>query len=184
MLHSSRIRPQNESISFEFDLNEEKNSTVKYALPLAYLYEPNSAILKSGAFNIVGEKTGVFKLHQHTHLYTSESLVNFPGRHFKIDNVIPYNSKTIKKLFACYFKLTAIVYVLNILYFKILFKKIHISKHRRLNKEVMERYIAIAIVTPIQSPFFHYHYRLLFEATVDSQKILLNYKNIVIKNLH
>ncbi len=38
------------------------------------------------------------KLHQHSHLYTSEELIDFPGRRFEIEHCIPYNKKQLKKL--------------------------------------------------------------------------------------
>ncbi|MCF7560133.1 class I SAM-dependent methyltransferase [Sabulilitoribacter multivorans] len=82
---------------FHFTLNNKKNSESKYSKPLTYLYEPNSAILKAGAFDEVSNQLNVFKLHKHSHLYTSENLVEFPGRIFRIERVIPYNKKTLKK---------------------------------------------------------------------------------------
>jgi len=39
------------------------------------------------------------KLHINSHLYTSEALVDFPGRSFKIMEVFKYNRKQIKKEF-------------------------------------------------------------------------------------
>ncbi|WP_339885925.1 class I SAM-dependent methyltransferase [Polaribacter vadi] len=81
---------------FEFDFNEEVNST--YSEPLSYLYEPNVAILKSGGFHQISEKLNLNKLHQHSHLYTSKTLIDFPGRVFKIEQVISYDKKKLKKL--------------------------------------------------------------------------------------
>jgi hypothetical protein len=69
-----------------------------YSLPLTYLYEPNAAILKSGGFHEVGQQLNVFKLQQHSHLYTSKELVDFPGRQFIITAAISYDKKKIKKL--------------------------------------------------------------------------------------
>ncbi|MEW4922652.1 RsmD family RNA methyltransferase [Algibacter sp. 2305UL17-15] len=83
---------------FNFKLKDEKDSIASFNNPLTYLYEPNSAILKSGAFNQVSKQLGVFKLHQHSHLYTSESLIGFPGRTFRIEKAISYNKKEINKL--------------------------------------------------------------------------------------
>ncbi|WP_027879065.1 THUMP-like domain-containing protein [Mesoflavibacter zeaxanthinifaciens] len=85
--------------NFEFYLDEEANATVNYSKPLTYLYEPNSAVLKSGAFNSVAEQLSVFKLHKHSHLYTSEQLIDFPGRRFKIETIAPYNKKKFKQQF-------------------------------------------------------------------------------------
>ncbi|MFM7429054.1 MAG: THUMP-like domain-containing protein, partial [Flammeovirgaceae bacterium] len=64
-----------------------------------YLYEPNAAILKTGAFKSVALQFNVGKIHQHTHLYSSENLeINFPGRIFKIETVNPTPSDFNKML--------------------------------------------------------------------------------------
>ena len=65
--------------------------------PLTYLYEPNSALLKAGLFNEVSHQLNVCKLNINSHLYTSNELISFPGRRFKINNTIAYNLKQIKK---------------------------------------------------------------------------------------
>ena len=80
----------------EFDYQSDTRSN--YALPLSFVYEPNAAILKSGGFHEVGQQFQLQKLHQHSHLYTSDSLVDFPGRAFSIEHCIPYDKKKIKKL--------------------------------------------------------------------------------------
>ncbi|OMP30808.1 class I SAM-dependent methyltransferase [Mangrovimonas sp. DI 80] len=82
---------------FDFNFNVEKNASAVFSEPLSYLYEPNAAILKSGAFKSISEKLGVPKLHQHTHLYTSETLIEFPGRSFEIVKTIPFNKQLMKK---------------------------------------------------------------------------------------
>ncbi|WP_394972536.1 class I SAM-dependent methyltransferase [uncultured Croceitalea sp.] len=84
--------------NFDFTLSEEKTSTSEFASPATYLYEPNAAILKSGGFKAVGNSFKLQKLHEHSHLYTSNSLVDFPGRCFKISSVISYSRKDIAKL--------------------------------------------------------------------------------------
>ena len=83
---------------FKFNLEEEKKTESKYSLPLTYLYEPNAAILKAGAFNQISKQLQVSKFHKHSHLYTSESLIDFPGRVFKIEKIIQYNKKELKKI--------------------------------------------------------------------------------------
>ncbi|MDT7830165.1 class I SAM-dependent methyltransferase [Pricia sp. S334] len=84
--------------TFEYPLSEEKSTRVEYALPLSYIYEPNAAILKSGAFKTVSKRFHLKKLHEHTHLYTADELIDFPGRRFKVKVVLPYNKKQIKRL--------------------------------------------------------------------------------------
>lgn len=68
------------------------------SLPQNYLYEPFSSYLKTGAYNQIANKFNVNKLHKHSHLYTSEQLIDFPGRRFKIQRIIPYHKKEIKCL--------------------------------------------------------------------------------------
>ena len=84
---------------FNYKIIEEKVSIANYSEPLSYLYEPNAAILKSGAFKLVSKKFSVYKLHSNTHLYTSDTLVEFPGKRFKVKKVMPYNKKLLKKEF-------------------------------------------------------------------------------------
>ncbi|TDY12228.1 THUMP-like domain-containing protein [Meridianimaribacter flavus] len=83
--------------TFDFKLNEEQAITTNFSEPLTYLYEPNAAVLKSGGFKSVSKQLNVLKLHQHTHLYTLQDLVEFPGRRFKIERVLPYNKQLLKK---------------------------------------------------------------------------------------
>ncbi|UOB17153.1 THUMP-like domain-containing protein [Abyssalbus ytuae] len=91
---------KDEDEKFSFYLTEEKNACAEYTLPKSFLYEPNSAILKSGAFNLISKKLNIGKLHQHSHLYTSEVFTsNFPGRSFKIIQVLPYQKKILKENF-------------------------------------------------------------------------------------
>ncbi len=82
---------------FEFLFDEESNAKVNYSEPLTYLYEPNAAVLKAGAFNSVGNQLEISKLHKHSHLYTSDQLLDFPGRRFKIEKTIAFNKKVFAK---------------------------------------------------------------------------------------
>ena len=70
---------------------------VVFSLPLNYIYEPNASLLKSGNFNAISEKYKCKKLHKHSHLYTSNSIINFPGRSFKIENIISLQKNEVKE---------------------------------------------------------------------------------------
>lgn len=70
--------------SCSFTWSEEKNCTIDFSLPLTFLYEPNAAILKSGAFKWIAQHCGVQKLSANTHLYTTADKKDFPGRIFRI----------------------------------------------------------------------------------------------------
>ncbi len=88
----------NEKNVFEFDNEIEKNLNYRLSSPLKYLYEPNAGIMKAGAFRSISENYGCQKLHQNTHLYTSEAIIeNFPGRIFEIKALLKPNKKEIKK---------------------------------------------------------------------------------------
>ena len=78
---------------FGFDYGDTPYSN--YEMPQQYLYEPNAAVLKSGAFHQLTHTFDVFKLQEHSHLYTSETLIDFPGRSFEIEAVFPYDKKKI-----------------------------------------------------------------------------------------
>ena len=59
-----------------------------------WIYEPNAAILKAGAYKIVAQRFGLQKLDTNTHLYTSETLVpDFPGRVWKVKEPTPTRPK-------------------------------------------------------------------------------------------
>ncbi len=71
---------------------------VNYDFPKKYLYEPNSAIMKSGLFNSVATTFKIDKLHKNSQLYTSSTLIDFPGRIFEIVSIHPYNKNEMKTL--------------------------------------------------------------------------------------
>ena len=80
---------------FEFILNDEIEIP-GYDFPQKYLYEPNSAIMKSGGFDQVSSIFNIYKLHRHSHLYTSDHLIAFPGRVFEIEKTITYSKNEMK----------------------------------------------------------------------------------------
>ena len=61
-----------------------------------YLYEPDAALLKSGAFNLIGTTYNLLKLHPQTQLFTADVIKrDFPGRIFKIEAIL--NTGELKK---------------------------------------------------------------------------------------
>jgi 16S rRNA G966 N2-methylase RsmD len=88
------LKDKNET--FDFILNDIQKQP-SFSLPQKYLYEPNSAIMKSGGFDQVGYFFELNKLHKHSHLYTSDEHKNFPGRIFEINKHIAYSKSEMKK---------------------------------------------------------------------------------------
>ncbi|SKB33595.1 THUMP-like domain-containing protein [Daejeonella lutea] len=77
---------------FTFRASEEKAFLLgHYSAPRAFLYEPDVALLKAGCFKLITREFKVDKLHQHTHLYTSDLLSkSFPGRTFTVISTREY----------------------------------------------------------------------------------------------
>ena len=80
----------------EFAFKIGNSSISNYSLPKKYLFEPNAAIMKSGGFDEITAQFEVEKLHQHSHLYTSDAFIDFPGRAFEIENSFEYNKQNMK----------------------------------------------------------------------------------------
>jgi hypothetical protein len=88
--------------SFEFYSEDESMAESSFTSRAGnYLYEPNAAIMKSGAFRLIGQRFNVQKLHINTHLYTSNELsVDFPGRIFEVTNQWGNSKNELKDLMA------------------------------------------------------------------------------------
>ncbi|MGY5847269.1 THUMP-like domain-containing protein [Salegentibacter sp. HM20] len=71
----------------------------EYSLPKKYLFEPNAALMKSGIFDELAQQTGTLKLHQNSHLFTSDKSIDFPGRVFQISDILQFKPSEIKKKF-------------------------------------------------------------------------------------
>lgn len=84
------------TVSFSFE-EDTSSFSVTYSAPKKYLYEPNAALMKSGAFHKIAEEYNLDKLHKHTHLYTSNNCIEFPGRVFKVEKIVAYKKKEIKE---------------------------------------------------------------------------------------
>lgn len=71
---------------FTFKMSEEQNAECAIAEEIGkYIYEPNTALMKAGAYRLLTERYGVKKLHPNTHVYTSDEMVeDFPGRRFQV----------------------------------------------------------------------------------------------------
>ncbi len=81
----------------EFTLSQERNASCIMAERVGdYLYEPGAALLKAGAYRILSERYGVKKLHPNSHLYTSDTEIDFPGRCFRVIAVSGFGKKELK----------------------------------------------------------------------------------------
>ena len=86
--------------SLQYAENDEKSAIPLFSSTVKnYLYEPNSSLMKSGAFKLISQRFGIEKLHVNSHLYTSDNLISdFPGRIFEVVGFAPFNKKIKKEL--------------------------------------------------------------------------------------
>ena len=76
---------------------EEETPNLNFTLPKKYLYEPNSGLMKSGCFELISSRFKISKLHTNSHIYTTDEIIDFPGRIFKIKEEFLYNKENMKK---------------------------------------------------------------------------------------
>ncbi len=78
---------------FTFPISALQQSTkIASSVPRGYLYEPDVALLKSGAFNFIGEYYVLQKLHQQSQLYFDDEVKSeFSGRIFEIKSILSLN---------------------------------------------------------------------------------------------
>ncbi|GAB4024045.1 THUMP-like domain-containing protein [Spirosoma koreense] len=89
----------NGPIRMQFRLGDEATASVSFGEPEQYVYEPNAAVLKAGAFRLVAERFGLMKLAPNSHLYTSATLrTDFPGRAFTLRAMIKPDVKALKQV--------------------------------------------------------------------------------------
>ena len=83
---------------FIFDYGQESNTSCEFtSIPEKYIYEPNSSILKAGAYKLTARFYQLKKFHPNSHLYTSDLLIKeFPGRIFEYRNLFSLNKKEVR----------------------------------------------------------------------------------------
>ena len=68
------------------------------ASSIAYLYEPNTSLMKAGCFGVISSQYGAKMLAKNSHLFVSqEPISDFPGRSFRIKAVSSFNKKELKR---------------------------------------------------------------------------------------
>ena len=85
VMHAVNIRGM-QTDRFFFSPENEQQAQLTIATDIhQYIYEPNAAIIKAGAYRLVGERYELQKLDTNTHLYTSDSFMSgFPGRVWEV----------------------------------------------------------------------------------------------------
>ena len=87
VIHAVNIRTREmRTDRFFFSPEDEKQAELQLAPHIQqYIYEPNAAIIKAGAFRLIAEQYELQKLDTNTHLYTSDTCMSgFPGRIWQV----------------------------------------------------------------------------------------------------
>lgn len=100
-LSSTGRRP---STTFSFTFSAENTAPLRLAENLSgWLYEPNAAVLKAGAYRTLSQQFDVAALHPNTHLYVGTSAqprLDFPGRVFRLNDVVGFSKSELRRLSA------------------------------------------------------------------------------------
>lgn len=101
MIHALTIGHDNDKNDIVFTTAEEQETEAFYKQPEMgmILYEPYPSIMKASPLKLISQRYEIGKLHPNTHLYLSSDIVNdFPGNKYFIEQIIPFNSRTIKNV--------------------------------------------------------------------------------------
>lgn len=63
-----------------------------------YIYEPDAALMKSGPYKLLCQKGRLEKLDRNTHLYTSDEMMEWSGRVFRVVGEAALNKKNIARM--------------------------------------------------------------------------------------
>ena len=100
-LSSTGRRP---STTFSFTFSAESTAPLRLAENLSgWLYEPNAAVLKAGAYRTLSQQFDVAALHPNTHLYVGTSAqprLDFPGRVFRLNDVVGFSKSELRRVSA------------------------------------------------------------------------------------
>ena len=91
-------------VAFSFTFSAESTAPLRLAENLSgWLYEPNAAVLKAGAYRTLSQQFDVVALHPNTHLYVGTSAqprFDFPGRVFRLNDVVGFSKSELRRLSA------------------------------------------------------------------------------------
>lgn len=100
LIHAVDLRTKGELKDFTFTFEEEESSQSQFGEVEKYIIEPNTAILKAGAFRTFGQRFGLTKLHPNSHLYSSSEIpTGLPGRIFEVIQEISQPKKDLNSIF-------------------------------------------------------------------------------------
>ncbi|MFN8154606.1 MAG: hypothetical protein U0Y08_09970 [Bacteroidia bacterium] len=87
--------------TFSYDPDAEPLLPLPTGEPDKFLFEPNASLRKAGPWRSICERFGLKMLHPNSHLFTgSKTIEHFPGRIFRIEQILPYKKDKIHEALA------------------------------------------------------------------------------------
>lgn len=111
MIHTLNFDGNGDCQILSFENTPDKNQVFANPVVGNYLYEPNSSITKVGLYDaLILQFKGLAKIAPNSHLFVSNMLfVDFPGRIFKITDIIPFKKQNLKELSSKFQKLNVAI---------------------------------------------------------------------------
>lgn len=85
--------------TFEFPYGEKAAPQSAFPKLGQIIYQPNTSIMKAGAYNLLAERYNLKQISANSHLFLSDDYISdFPGRKFRISAVLTMSKTDIRKL--------------------------------------------------------------------------------------
>ena len=94
--------------TFTFKPTDEKSARPVYATSIVrFLFEPGKALMKAGAFNLIGQRHGISKLGASTHYYTTDreetaQTLKLLGKVYEVIECLPLDKRSLKQFSKSY----------------------------------------------------------------------------------
>ncbi len=111
-IHALTLLADGEIADFTFTMSEESGPQPPLRTPEAgeIIYEPYPSVMKSGGYRTLAHRYKTSKIAADTHLYVHTDIIpNFPGQAWKVLEVLPWQSKVLKRFKNCYPKISVAV---------------------------------------------------------------------------
>lgn len=104
IIHAVTLMKDSGPVEFTFTMSQERDASVELGRPDIkigdLLYLPYPATIKALPIKLLAERYGLKKFHQNTHIYYGTAIKkagDFPGEIFEIADIIPWQSKNLKR---------------------------------------------------------------------------------------
>lgn len=111
-IHALTLLADGEIADFTFTMSEESGPQPPLRTPEAgeIIYEPYPSVMKSGGYRTLAHRYKTSKIAADTHLYVHTDIIpNFPGQAWKVLEVLPWQSKVLKRFKNRYPKISVAV---------------------------------------------------------------------------